>query len=400
MPHAISAYLADLLAHWWGTEPTRSTEARVHMGWWGWPVTALGAVMAIAILLDVVLSVFHLDLSGPISTGTQRAISRLMVLLSKRFRGARRSLLALIGPAAVVSTLIVWVGLFILAFALMIWPHMNGEAFRSASSLEPLGFIDALYYSGGTGTVLGFGDITPQSPLWKILAFVESGLGFALMTAIITYMLTVTSAVAERNALANEVLGETDRAGDGVNHLILSFNYEGVSGLHDRLQGLLDGLHGLRARLRELPVIDLYYRSRDPSRDFEPMVRAIAEMTIAGQLLCSDERAKGLYITVEGLVRATTDVMSLIVARHMSGEVRDKFQRPEPEQRDMKFLEDVRGRIVEGISPEYLTDSAAADEATLALACRLRLFLKEMDRLTGWSIDHVAGAGAVSGHHL
>src|ERR671915_1883398 len=165
------------------------------MGWWGWPITALGVVMAIAILLDVVLSVFHLDLSGPISTATQRVIARLMVLLSKRFRWARRSLLALIGPAAIVSTLFVWVGLFILSFALMVWPHMN-EAFSNASGLEPLGFIDALYYSGGTGMVLGYGDITPQSAVWKILAFIEAGLGFALMTAIITYMLTVTNAVA------------------------------------------------------------------------------------------------------------------------------------------------------------------------------------------------------------
>src|ERR687895_408714 len=304
------------------------------MEWWGWPVTALGVVMAIAILLDVVLSVFHLDLSGPISTATQRAIARFMVL-----------------------------------------PHMNEESFSSASGLEPLSFIDALYYSGGTGMVLGYGDITPQSPVWKILAFVEAGLGFALMTAIITYMLTVTSAVAERNALANEVLGETDQAGHAVNHLILSFNYEDVSGLHNRLQGLLDGLQGLRARLRELPVIELYYRSRDPSRDFEPMMRAITEMTIAGQLLCSDVRTKSLYLTVEGLARATTDVMNLVVTRQMSGEVLHKFQHPEPEQRDVKFLEDVRGRLVEGIGTEYLTHSAAGDEAALALACRLRLFL-------------------------
>src|SRR5918996_5548434 len=362
------------------------------MGWWGWPVTALGVVMAIAILLDVVLSVFHLDLSGPISTATQRAISRLMVLLSKRFRWARRSLLALIGPAAIVSTLFVWVGLFILSFALMVWPHMNEEAFSSTSGLEPLGFIDALYYSGGTGMVLGYGDITPQSAIWKILSFVEAGLGFALITAIITYMLTITSAVAERNALANEVLGETDRAGDAVNHLILSFNYEDVSGLHNRLQGLLDGLQGLQARLRELPVLDLYYRSRDPSRDFEPMMRAITEMAIAGQLLCSDEQAKRLYLTVEGLVRATIDVMDLVVARHMSGEVRDKFQHPEPEPRDVKFLEGIRGRLAESIGAEYLTHSAAADEAALVLAFRLRLFLKEIDRLTGWSIDHIADA--------
>ncbi len=216
------------------------------------------------------------------------------------------------------------------------------------------------------------------------------------MTAIITYMLTVTSAVAERNALANEVLGETDRAGHAVNHLILSFNYEDVSGLHNRLQGLLDGLQGLRARLRELPIIDLYYRSQDPSRDFEPMVRAIAEMTIARQLLCSDERVKRLYLAVEGLVRATTDVMNLVVARHMSGEVRDKFQHPEPEPRDVKFLEGIRGRLAESISTVCLTNSMDGNEAALDLACRLRLFLKEIDRLTGWSIDHVAGANAGS----
>src|ERR687892_464993 len=144
------------------------------MGWWGWPITALGVVMAIAVLLDVVLSVFHLDLSGPISTATQRAIARLMVLLSNRFRWARRSLLALIGPAAIVSTLFVWVGLFILSFALMVWPHMN-EAFSSASGLEPLGFIDALYYSGGTGVVVGYGGITPQRAVGENLCFVWGG---------------------------------------------------------------------------------------------------------------------------------------------------------------------------------------------------------------------------------
>jgi hypothetical protein len=143
-------------------------------------------------------------------------------------------------------------------------------------------------------------------------------------------------------------------------------------------------------------VLDLYYRSRDPSRDFEPMMRAITEMAIAGQLLCSDEQAKRLYLTVEGLVRATTDVMDLVVARHMSGEVRDKFQHPEPEPRDVKFLEGIRGRLAESISTACLTNSMDGNEAALDLACRLRLFLKEMDRLTGWSIDHVAGANAGS----
>jgi hypothetical protein len=52
----------------------------------------------------------------------------------------------------------------------------------------------------------------------------------------------------------------------------------------------------------------------------------------------------------------------------------------------------VRGRLVEGIGAEYLTYSAAVDEAALVLVFRLRLFLKEIDRLTGWSIDHIADA--------
>jgi hypothetical protein len=146
--------------------------------------------------------------------------------------------------------------------------------------------------------------------------------------------------------------------------------------------------------------MDLYYRSRDPSRDLEPMIRAIVEMTIAGQLLCSDDRAKRLYITVEGLVRATTDVMNTIVTRHMSSEVHYKFQRPEPDQMDVKFLEDVRRSLVGGKCFEYVGTSGAEDEAALVLACRLRLFLKEMDRLTGWSIDHFDDSDGASMYHL
>jgi hypothetical protein len=79
--------------------------------------------------------------------------------------------------SALVATLFVWVGLFILAFALMVWPHMNGAAFSSASGLEPLGFVDALYYSGGTGTVLRFGDITPKLPSGRFSPLLRQGLG-------------------------------------------------------------------------------------------------------------------------------------------------------------------------------------------------------------------------------
>jgi hypothetical protein len=92
--------------------------------------------------------------------------------------------------------------------------------------------------------------------------------------------------------------------------------------------------------------------------------------------------------------------MHLVVTQHVSGEVRHEFQHPEPEQKDVEFLEEVRGRLVEGISSNNLMTTGAPDEAALALACRLRLFLREMDRLTGWSIDHVGYSNAVLAHHL
>ena len=64
------------------------------------------------------------------------------------------------------------------------------------------GFTGAVYYAGTALSVLGYGDITPVGSGSRILAVVVAGLGFALFTALITYLIQVISGLRVRDRLA------------------------------------------------------------------------------------------------------------------------------------------------------------------------------------------------------
>ncbi len=127
-----------------------------------------GFALGLAVLTDVFLTTMHPDLEGPIAQRLQRGVWRAALLLGRRWSARRRGLLALAGPLMTVLTFVVWVGLFILAFALLVWPFLN--TYQAEGELPGGSFIDALYYAGTTVTVLGYGDITPvgvPSRCWR-----------------------------------------------------------------------------------------------------------------------------------------------------------------------------------------------------------------------------------------
>jgi hypothetical protein len=95
----------------------------------------------------------------------------------------------------VVVTFMMWAVAFVLGLSLVVWPNL--EDYRSKPGLSrPLGFIDAFYYSGVTVSVLGYGDITPTTGPLKVLAVAASGLGFAVLTGLVTYLVQVIQAPA------------------------------------------------------------------------------------------------------------------------------------------------------------------------------------------------------------
>ena len=80
--------------------------------------------------------------------------------------------------------LTVWAGGLILGFALLHWSlDTRMSQLREGSSL-----FDDLYLSGVTFFTLGYGDVIPVSKVGRILAVVETGLGFGFLAVVISYL--------------------------------------------------------------------------------------------------------------------------------------------------------------------------------------------------------------------
>lgn len=183
-------------------------------------VTVAGAALIAAALRDIFHTVFHPRGRGGLSVAVQRAVWRL-------FRGAGRrrpELLSLAGPNAMIASVLLWTTLLALGWALVRWPWLPG-GFLLATGLDPAdqnGFLDALYLSLVTLATLGYGDIAPRAGWLRIAAPLEAFVGFALMTAAISWVLSVYPVLGRRRSLAEEVaLLQATEAAMGVSPLAL-----------------------------------------------------------------------------------------------------------------------------------------------------------------------------------
>ena len=85
-----------------------------------------------------------------------------------------------------------------------------------------------------------------------------AGLGI-ILTLVILF-----SGVTNRNTLAFHLWTMTDRTGYGPITVINSLAYEAVEDFHIRLQSLLDSMFKVHHQMHQYPILDLFYRSKDP----------------------------------------------------------------------------------------------------------------------------------------
>lgn len=167
-------------------------------------LVATGAALAGLALRDVLHELFHPAGSGAISRQVMRAGWRLF-----RWIGSPRpSALLLAGPVILVVVLAVWALMLAVGWALIYWPFLPGE-FRFASPLVPStqdGFDDALYVSLVALSTLGFGDVTPTASWLRVVATAQGLVGFALLTAGISWILTLYPVLTRRRAFASRIL--------------------------------------------------------------------------------------------------------------------------------------------------------------------------------------------------
>ncbi|MEV4333511.1 potassium channel family protein [Streptomyces sp. NPDC049597] len=179
-----------------------------------WLVTLGGLALAMLALRDVFHTLWHPTRHG----GLSRLVMTVAWRISARF--GRRRAVGLAGPLGMVTVVTLWAVTVIAGWALMYWPHMP-DGFSFATGLAPAehsGFLDAVYVSIVTMATLGLGDIAPTDGWLRILGPVEAVVGFALLTATVSWVLGIYPALARRRAVALRV-SQLRRAGLGTQQL-------------------------------------------------------------------------------------------------------------------------------------------------------------------------------------
>lgn len=150
---------------------------------------------------DAFDALFHAEGRGIFSRQITRAVWRLF-----RRAGTRRQRLPLAGPVAFVTVIATWAGLLVLGWALLFWPHMpSGFRFDAGAEAGGPDFVHALNVSLVTLTTLGFGDITPTSDALRLILPLEALLGFGLLSASISWLISIYPALSRRRSLAYEI---------------------------------------------------------------------------------------------------------------------------------------------------------------------------------------------------
>ena len=90
---------------------------------------------------------------------------------------ARENIIGIFGPLSLVVLMLLWASILIVSFGFVFY------ALQPASGLFHL-----MYMSGVTFFTLGYGDVTPQTALTKVIAVFEAGTGFGFIAIVISYL--------------------------------------------------------------------------------------------------------------------------------------------------------------------------------------------------------------------
>lgn len=220
--------------------------------------TLLGIALIAIALRDIFDVLFH-----PLGKGmVARRVVRVVSSVARRAKRGRAVAL-LGGPLSYVAVVATWAALLAVGWALVFYPQLP-EGFTFDPSLEPAehsGFVDALYVSLVNLTSLGYGDISPASSLLRILGPVETLFGLGLLTASISWLISIYNAIARRDSFAHEV-HLTKEAEERLGEKLVESDPELLERL---LTSFTEQLIGTRRDLIHFPITH-HFRTEDDER--------------------------------------------------------------------------------------------------------------------------------------
>lgn len=273
--------------------------------------TLLGVALIAIALRDIFDVLFH-----PLGRGmVARRVVRTISWVARHLPGGQRTIGLLAGPLSYIAVVATWATLLAVGWALVFWPRMP-QGFNFDAALDPSqhsGFADALYVSLVNLTSLGYGDISPASSLLRVLGPVETLFGLGLLTASISWLISIYGAISRRDSLAHEVhlvkeaeerLGEklADADPELLERLLASFAEQLIRGRRD---------------LIHFPITH-YFRTEDEQRALAGLLPFLTSLV---EEASGEERPHALRMRAEILRMAIDDFAETLRKRlRMPGE--------------------------------------------------------------------------------
>ena len=243
---------------------------------------ALFGVAGLALILVVIWDAFETVLV-PRRIGRRVRLTRYFYIVTWRFwrgiavrlrRSQREALLAFYGPMSLILLLFCWASGLITGFALL------GMAWGDRAGLAAHGFFVLLYTSGQTFFTLGYGDFAPTTMPGRMLAVLESGLGFGFLGTVVGYLPTLYSAFSQREI---EITLMDARAGSPPTAIefLKRTSQEPAEGRRDEILG---GWERWAAQLLETHIsypLLAYYRSQHSNQSWLAALVIILDSTAA-----------------------------------------------------------------------------------------------------------------------
>lgn len=250
-----------------------------------WIFTVLGFIIIGVGLRDVFHTLLHPSGQGGLTKAAMNSTWKISKPLGLKA-------VSLAGPLGIVTVIVLWAALQVLGWALVYYPHVP-QGFTYAHGINPSrypDFIEALYVSTVTLSTLGFGDVIATDPWIRALSPVEALIGFALLTAAVSWFLQLYPALARRRALALRLTVLRDAM--YLQHLS-EFTPETTSRV---LDSITDGIIQTRVDLTQTSESYYFRESTAAASLATSLSSAVALSELAKNLPDPEVRASGLAL--------------------------------------------------------------------------------------------------------
>lgn len=269
--------------------------------------------MVLLALQDIFLTLFHPAGRGAMSDLVARVVWNAFRPLGR----LRQRHMTYAGPAAFAATVGAWAALVVFGCALVYFPRMNA-GFALAPGMDPAAhtsFLDAFNVSLGSLITLA-GDFNAHSGWIRLLMGVEAVIGFGLLTASVSWLLSIYPVLENRRSLAHQAgLLHHAEAEQGVDAARLP-----AEQIQAALRGLAAGMTGLRNQVAQFPIT-YYFHMGDEKTALPGIIGYLYDLALRAS---RPENSPAVRLAGTELGGAVDDFLILIAETFLRMPVHDR----------------------------------------------------------------------------